>query len=26
VICKRVIENFEEVKAAFEPKPAKKAA
>ena len=26
VICKRVIESFEEVKAAFEPKPAKKAA
>jgi hypothetical protein len=25
-ICKRVIESFEEVKAAFEPKPAKKAA
>src|SRR6516164_7904359 len=26
VIYKRVIESFEEVKAAFEPKPAKKAA
>src|SRR5262249_10349539 len=25
VICKRVIESFDEVKVAFEPKPAKKA-